>query len=329
MLALAVAGFRSDDGRPANLFFYIFAATGLGAALRVITHPRPVYAALYFILTILSTAGLFLLLHAEFLTFAIIIIYAGAILITYLFVIMLATQTAVEGAPDTVSAYDVSAREPIAATVVGFGLLAALTGMLATGVPALPAAPVVGASPDAVLAALPKKVERSFEQAGLTEGALPLRPGRLDAWTPEGPAVSVYSPEARAARMRYTDIGAARERWTAARAVMAGEAPAAGVEPFSPEAMALIAPPHDRIGPTPIPGTTLAEMRVRFPDDLRADNLEAVGFAMLAEHPPGVPDGAMVATLDTTPEGYVDLDPALVVLRDAGIVTSRIGRNPL
>lgn len=48
--------------------------------------------------------------------------------------------------------------------------------------------------------------------------------------------------------------------------------------------------------------------------------------AMLAEHPPGVPDGALVATIDTTPEGYVDLDPALIALRDAGIVTSRIGR---
>lgn len=45
---------------------------------------------------------------------------------------------------------------------------------------------------------------------------------------------------------------------------------------------------------------------------------------MLAERPPGVPDGALVATIDTTPAGYVDLDPALLVLRDAGVVASRI-----
>ncbi|MEZ6317615.1 MAG: NADH-quinone oxidoreductase subunit J [Phycisphaerales bacterium] len=46
---------------------------------------------MYFILTILATAGLLLILSAEFMAFALVIIYAGAILITYLFVIMLAT----------------------------------------------------------------------------------------------------------------------------------------------------------------------------------------------------------------------------------------------
>jgi hypothetical protein len=47
--------------------------------------------------------------------------------------------------------------------------------------------------------------------------------------------------------------------------------------------------------------------------------------AALAVEPVGVPAGALAATIDTTPEGYVDLDPALAALRDAGVVTSRIG----
>jgi hypothetical protein len=86
----------------------------LGGGLRMITHPKPVYAALYFILTIIASSGLYLLLSAEFMAFALIIIYAGAILITYLFVIMLATQSPDE-TTGALSDYDASAREPIAA----------------------------------------------------------------------------------------------------------------------------------------------------------------------------------------------------------------------
>jgi predicted kinase len=44
-----------------------------------------------------------------------------------------------------------------------------------------------------------------------------------------------------------------------------------------------------------------------------------------ATDPVVVPAGALVATIDTTPAGYVDLDPALAALRNAGVVTSRIG----
>jgi predicted kinase len=47
--------------------------------------------------------------------------------------------------------------------------------------------------------------------------------------------------------------------------------------------------------------------------------------AALAAAPVAVPPGARIATVDTTPEGYVDLDPPLAALRDAGVVTGRIG----
>ncbi len=75
-----------------TLFFYIFSVIAIASAVRMITHRRPVYAALYFVMVVLSSAALFLLLEAEFMAFAMIIVYAGAILITYLFVLMLAHQ---------------------------------------------------------------------------------------------------------------------------------------------------------------------------------------------------------------------------------------------
>ncbi len=146
-------------------FFYVFAAIGLASALRVITHPRPVYAALWFIMTVLASAGLFLMLSAEFMAFAFIIVYAGAILITYLFVIMLATQAPVEGETEVLATYDVSAREPVAATVVGFVMLGALTTMMFRGIPEVP--PAQQSASEALIVRLPRKVESDLRAAGL------------------------------------------------------------------------------------------------------------------------------------------------------------------
>jgi NADH-quinone oxidoreductase subunit J len=165
----------ADEPMP-NLFFHAFAVLALGGGLRMITHPKPVYSALYFILTIIASSGLYLLLSAEFMAFALIIIYAGAILITYLFVIMLATQAPDEGDDDALSLYDASAREPIAAAAAGFVLLALLTTMLFRGTPTLPIRPGLDSS-DAILASLPGKVEdalladlREVELVAPTEG---------------------------------------------------------------------------------------------------------------------------------------------------------------
>lgn len=154
---LIVMGLTNLGNHP-NLYFYVFSLVGLGSALRVITHPRPVYAALYFILTVIATAGLFVVLSAEFMAFALIIIYAGAILITYLFVIMLATQAPEESEVEVFADYDVKAREPIAATVAGFLLLAVLTTLMFRGVNDLQQpAP---RDPDALIAQVPRKIER-------------------------------------------------------------------------------------------------------------------------------------------------------------------------
>lgn len=102
----------------------VFAAIGLTAAVRVISHKKPVYSALYFILIVVATAGMVLLAQAEFLAAALLIVYGGAILVTYIFVIMLAQQSG--GQP----AYDRSSREPFLAIAGGFVILAMLANPL-------------------------------------------------------------------------------------------------------------------------------------------------------------------------------------------------------
>jgi NADH-quinone oxidoreductase subunit J len=79
------------------------------------------------VLTTFATAGLFVLLWAEFMAAALILIYAGAILVTYVFVIMLAQQaTTPEKSATATNEYDTVAREPIVASAVGFALMAML-----------------------------------------------------------------------------------------------------------------------------------------------------------------------------------------------------------
>lgn len=164
-LVLIGLGLRNSNHLP-NLYFYVFAIIALGSALRVISHQRPVYAALYFILTILASSGLYLLLSAEFMAFALIIVYAGAILITYLFVIMLATQAPSEEDLDRLADYDAQSRDPVFASIIGFVLLAALTTMLFRGTAALPPVDPI-AHGDAVLAQLPRRVENELRRADL------------------------------------------------------------------------------------------------------------------------------------------------------------------
>ena len=160
-LALIAIGIKAQDHLP-NIHFYIFALISLGSALRVITHPKPVYAALYFVLTVIASAGLFVLLSAEFMAFALIIVYAGAILITYLFVIMLATQSPDEDEVEVLASYDTEAREPVVATIVGFLLLAVLTTVMFGGVGQL--MNPKPATPDALLAEMPRKIENVLRE---------------------------------------------------------------------------------------------------------------------------------------------------------------------
>ena len=118
-LIVPMAGARAE-----TIWFGVFAVVALVGAVRMITHAKPVYSALYFILVVLATAGLLILAQATFLALALLIIYAGAILVTYVFVIMLAQQS---GGP---ASYDRRAREPFLGVLTGFVLLAALSARL-------------------------------------------------------------------------------------------------------------------------------------------------------------------------------------------------------
>ena len=133
LLGISVASLVPLGGDTGGPFFYIFALAAVASAIRMISHDRPVYAALYFVLVVLATAGLLLLLGAEFVAFALIIVYAGAILITYMFVLMLATQATDSEHPQTQAASDRIPREPAAAVAVGFLLLALVTGTMLRG----------------------------------------------------------------------------------------------------------------------------------------------------------------------------------------------------
>ncbi|WP_028982174.1 NADH-quinone oxidoreductase subunit J family protein [Sporocytophaga myxococcoides] len=72
-----------------QLVFLILSIISIGAALAVIFSKNPVYSVLFLILTFFSIAGHYVLLNAQFLFIVHIIVYAGAIMVLFLFVIML------------------------------------------------------------------------------------------------------------------------------------------------------------------------------------------------------------------------------------------------
>ena len=69
--------------------FYFLAAIMVLAALRVITARNPVHAALFLVLTFFNAGGLWLLLQAEFLAVTLVMVYVGAVMVLFLFVVMM------------------------------------------------------------------------------------------------------------------------------------------------------------------------------------------------------------------------------------------------
>ena len=69
--------------------FYVFAAVMVLSALRVITAKNPVYAALFLVLAFFNAAGIWLLLKAEFLAIVLVLVYVGAVMVLFLFVVMM------------------------------------------------------------------------------------------------------------------------------------------------------------------------------------------------------------------------------------------------
>jgi NADH-quinone oxidoreductase subunit J len=131
-----------------EVMFWVFGIGALLCGVLMITARNPVYAALWFALATLATCGLFLLQSAPFLAAATIIVYAGAVIVTFLFVIMLAQQSGAAG-------YDQRSGQSVLATVAAFVFLGAIAMTLQTEkldieVRAVPAVAVVSESAPAV-----------------------------------------------------------------------------------------------------------------------------------------------------------------------------------
>ena len=71
------------------VLFYVFGAILLASALAVILVRNPVHAALFLVLAFVNAAGLWLLLYAEFLAITLVLVYVGAVMVLFLFVVMM------------------------------------------------------------------------------------------------------------------------------------------------------------------------------------------------------------------------------------------------
>lgn len=100
--------------------FYTMAAVTLASAIGAVTMRSPVYCAIWFALTLLGTAGLFFFQGAQFLGVATIVVYAGAILVTFLFVLMLSS-------PEGNALYDRLSWEAFISAATGAVLVGLLT----------------------------------------------------------------------------------------------------------------------------------------------------------------------------------------------------------
>jgi NADH-quinone oxidoreductase subunit J len=72
-----------------TILFYVFSAIMLFAGLRVITARNPVHAVLYLVLAFFNASGIWFLLQAEFLAIALLVVYVGAVMVLFLFVVMM------------------------------------------------------------------------------------------------------------------------------------------------------------------------------------------------------------------------------------------------
>jgi NADH-quinone oxidoreductase subunit J len=122
----------------ATLAFVVIAGVAVGSALGLILRRNAIHGALFLVLNLGSIAALYLMMGAEFLAAAQIIVYAGAIMVLFVFAIMVLIPGKEETGPDPRRSYR------LAAAPVGAALLIELVLVLAALRAAPPAAPVPG-----------------------------------------------------------------------------------------------------------------------------------------------------------------------------------------
>ena len=174
-LIAAVSGFwvwvYSTFGKPmpnvvGTVLFILFSLGALGFGTVLVVQRNPARGAIAFAFVILSTCGLFLLLAAPFLMAATIIIYAGAIIVTFLFVLMLSQ---VQGPSDE----NDRSREPLFGGLAGF----AFTGLILFAVYLSSDQAATAKAPEGLRAAqrLPAPVLTNAERQALGEAAVRLK----------------------------------------------------------------------------------------------------------------------------------------------------------
>ena len=128
-LAAFIATGRRLGGLGEESVFLIVSLVAVVSAAATVVSRSPVYAAIWFALSLAGVAGVLLVLGAQFLGVATIVVYAGAILVMFIFVLMLAQ-------PSGMASYDRVSNEPLLAAVAGavlLGLLSLSIGRLSAG----------------------------------------------------------------------------------------------------------------------------------------------------------------------------------------------------
>lgn len=128
LLALVATGYLASkfahfQASWSDVDFWAIAAVTLVSAIGAVSMRSPVYCAIWFALFLLGVAGLFMLQGAQFLAVATVVVYAGAILVTFLFVLMLAQ-------PRGQAHYDRVSWDAFGAAAAGALLVGALTATL-------------------------------------------------------------------------------------------------------------------------------------------------------------------------------------------------------
>jgi NADH-quinone oxidoreductase subunit J len=128
------------------ILFYFFAVAAVGAGVMVVAARNPVHSVLFLILAFFNTAGLFILIGAEFLAMILVIVYVGAVAVLFLFVVMMLDIDFVELRSGFVRYLPIGG-------LVGLVLLAELI-LVSVSWAVTPAGTVVGAAAPAGAAAL-------------------------------------------------------------------------------------------------------------------------------------------------------------------------------
>jgi NADH-quinone oxidoreductase subunit J len=123
----------------APLAFVVIAALAVGSALGLVLKRNPVHGALFLVVNLGAVAALYLMLGAEFLAAAQVIVYAGAIMVLFVFAIMVLIPGKEETGPDPRRGWRLLAL-PIGA-LLGLQLLLVVRGLTAGTAPGTPAAP--------------------------------------------------------------------------------------------------------------------------------------------------------------------------------------------